>query len=155
MAPAHSTTFLAMPANVVDDDVIGYSCKMISDVAQVYRMQCRKSRRGDRSLRWSRYGRKARPRKRSSVVDQYLAMGPQYFWRAYRMEYDSFWKLHKLLEEGIEWARLNQRGYKVKGGREGGLYLPPPIPNGKIESSVRLACALCYFAGGSPYDIMG
>jgi hypothetical protein len=95
---------------------------MISDVAQMYHTRCRKRRRGDRSSRWSRHGRKARPRKRLSVEDQYLAMGPQYFRRAYRMEYDSFWKLHELLEEGIERARLNQRGYKVKGGREGGLY---------------------------------
>ncbi len=28
------------------------------------------------------------------------------------------------------------------------------IPNGPIATSVRLACALRYFAGGSPYDIM-
>ena len=152
MAPALSTSFLATPADVVDDDIIGYSCKMISDVAQMYHRRCHKRRRGSR---WSRSGRKARPRNRLSVVDQYLAMGPQYFRRAYRMEYESFWKLHELLEEGIEWARLNQRGYEAKGGREGGMYLPPPTPNGKIESSVRLACALRYFAGGSPYDIMG
>ena len=26
--------------------------------------------------------------------------------------------------------------------------------NGKISTSVRLACAIRYFAGGSPYDIM-
>jgi hypothetical protein len=152
MAPALSTSFLATPADVVDDDIIGYSCKMISDVAQMYHRRCRKRRRGSR---WSRSGRKARPCNRLSVVDQYLAMGPQYFRRAYRMEYESFWKLHELLEEGIERARLNQRGYEAKGGREGGMYLPPPTPNGKIESSVRLACALRYFAGGSPYDIMG
>eukprot|EP00956_Cyclotella_meneghiniana_P010394 scaffold14401_cov58-Cyclotella_meneghiniana.AAC.17 len=31
---------------------------------------------------------------------------------------------------------------------------PPPIPNGEIDSEVCLACALRYFAGGSPYDIM-
>jgi hypothetical protein len=28
------------------------------------------------------------------------------------------------------------------------------VPNGPITPSVCLACALCYFAGGSPYDIM-
>ena len=32
--------------------------------------------------------------------------------------------------------------------------MPPPIPNGPVCTSVCLACALCYFAGGSPYDIM-
>ena len=111
--------------------------------------------RMDKSSRWGRTGHKARPRERRTVLDQYIAMGPHYFRRAYRMEYPSFWRLHELLEEGIERARLNQRGYEKKGGREGGSYLPPPTPNGKIESSVRLACALRYFAGGSPYDIMG
>ena len=39
-------------------------------------------------------------------------------------------------------------------GLQGGNYLPPPIPNGPVCMSVRLACALRYFAGGSPYDIM-
>jgi hypothetical protein len=28
------------------------------------------------------------------------------------------------------------------------------VPNGPITPSVRLACALCYFAGGSPCDFM-
>ena len=78
------------------------------------------------------------------------------------MQYRSFWKLSDKLEEGIEQARLEHRGYENKGGRyenkggrEGGRYLPPPVPNGSIDSSVRLACALRYFAGGSPYDLMG
>ncbi|KAL3770316.1 hypothetical protein ACHAWO_008541 [Cyclotella atomus] len=31
---------------------------------------------------------------------------------------------------------------------------PPTPPNGKIHTSVRLACALRYSAGGSPYDII-
>jgi hypothetical protein len=34
------------------------------------------------------------------------------------------------------------------------MYVLPPVPNGPISTSVRLACALQYFAGGSPYDIM-
>jgi hypothetical protein len=29
----------------------------------------------------------------------------------------------------------------------------PPVPNGIIDSSIRLACALRYFAGGSTYDL--
>ena len=32
--------------------------------------------------------------------------------------------------------------------------MPPPVHNGPVSTSVRLACALRYFAGGSPYDIM-
>ena len=33
--------------------------------------------------------------------------------------------------------------------------MPPQARNGPVSTSVRLACALRYFAGGSPYDIMG
>ena len=45
------------------------------------------------------------------------------------------------------------RPYEQRGGR-GGNYKPPPVHNGPVSTSVRLACALRYFAGGSPYDIM-
>ena len=159
MAPALSTSFhtTLTATDLIDDDIVGFSSKMIANVAEMHYTQRRRRCRGSakQSLRWNRLGRKARPRERRSVSDQYIAMGPQYFRRAYRMAYESFQRLHELLEDGIERARLNQRGYEVKGGREGGSYLPPPIPNGKIERSVRLACALRYFAGGSPYDIMG
>ncbi|KAL3760369.1 hypothetical protein ACHAWU_000344 [Discostella pseudostelligera] len=156
MAPALSTSFHTTAADVADNEIIGFSSKMIADIVVMYHSRCHRRRRHAKSVRWSRSGRKARPRERRSVSDQYIAMGPQYFQRAYRMEHESFWRLHELSHGGIEKARrLNQRGYEVKGGREGGSYLPPPIPNGRIESSVRLACALRYFAGGSPYDIMG
>lgn len=40
------------------------------------------------------------------------------------------------------------------GGREGGNYVNPPPPNGKIASSVRLACAIRYFSGGPQGDIL-
>ena len=40
--------------------------------------------------------------------------------------------------------------YDVLGERNFKL---PPVRNGPIDTSVRLACALRYFAGGSPYDI--
>jgi len=32
--------------------------------------------------------------------------------------------------------------------------MPPQARNGPVSTSVRLACTLRYFAGGSPYDIM-
>ena len=82
-------------------------------------------------------------------------LGETYFRRAYRMHYESFWCLHEKLEDGIESARLKSRGYEKKGGRAGGNYSLPPVRNGPITTSVRLACALRFFAGGSPYDIMG
>jgi hypothetical protein len=47
----------------------------------------------------------------------------------------------------------DSRCYKQKGGR-GGKYMPPTVRNGPVSTSVWLACALRYFAGGLPYDIM-
>ena len=84
-------------------------------------------------------------------------LGENYFRRAYRMPYESFWELHSILANRITAARLKARRYLPKGGRvgrKGGRYKLPPIRNGRISTSVRLACALWYFAGGSPYDIM-
>ena len=91
---------------------------------------------------------------RCSVEDIYSGMGPKYFQCANWMEYDSFWNLHNKLAMGTEEARLMSRGYEKRGGRDGGLYLLPPITNGPITSSVQFACALCYFAGISSLDIM-
>ena len=71
------------------------------------------------------------------------------------MWYESFWLLNDKLADGIEEARLKQRGYEKKGGRDGGMYSLPPVPNGPITTSAQLACALQYFAGGNPYDLMG
>jgi hypothetical protein len=91
---------------------------------------------------------------RRSVSDIYRGLGEKYFHRAYRMHYELFWCLHEKLEDGIASARLKSRGYEIKGGRVGGNYSLPPVRNGPITTSVRLACAIRYFAGGSPYDIM-
>jgi len=133
-----------------DNSVIQHSCALIAKAAAFAGR-----RRIARRRRSVRRGRTARWRERRSVSDIYTGLGPDYFRRAYRMQYRSFRRLSDKLKEGIEQARLEHRGYEKKGGREGGHYLPPPVTNGNIESSVRLACALRYFAGGSPYDLMG
>jgi hypothetical protein len=101
----------------------------------------------------TRLGKSARKRVRRSVGEIYHCLGPIYFRRAYRMSYNSFWRLHDLLEAKIEEAAANVRGYtrSVNGER---FQRCPPIPNGEIRSSVRLGIAIRYFAGGSPYDIM-
>lgn len=75
-------------------------------------------------------------------------LGRTYFRRAYRMSYESFNLLHDKLQPGIEQAVNKKKKYKVKG-----VSNPPPVPNGRISTKVRLAAALRYFAGGSPYDI--
>ena len=90
----------------------------------------------------------ARIRKRRSVKEIYNCLGPTYFRRAYRMSYQSFWILHSKLKQGILDAIEKT---KTNGPKRHDR--APPTPNGPISTSVRLACALRYFAGGSPYDI--
>lgn len=85
----------------------------------------------------------ARRRRRMQVDDVYQQLGPKLFRQAYRMTYASFKRLHRKLRLCIL-DGLSQR--------PGGDYRF--VPNGKITTSVRLACALRYFAGGSPYDLM-
>jgi hypothetical protein len=69
------------------------------------------------------------------------------------MSYDSFWRLHDLLEIQIEEAAALIHGYTRKETHSKN-WSAPPIPNGIISTSVRLGIAIRYFAGGSPYDIM-
>jgi hypothetical protein len=87
-------------------------------------------------------------RQRRSVSDVYQCLGDNYFRRAYRMSYDSFWVLHSKIENEIKNEIENRRR------KAGGSFDPrhaPPVPNGPISTSVRLAVAIRYFAGGSPY----
>ena len=90
---------------------------------------------------------------RRTMEHIYRCLGSRYFWRAYRLSYESFLFLHEKLSVGIAKAIDNLRPYEQRGGR-GGNYKPPPVRNGPVSTSVRLGCALRYFAGGSPYDIM-
>ena len=95
------------------------------------------------------------------------------------MDYATFLVLHDKLKQGISDARsltvsANQMGRTPSKqnrkftpaslrGRKGNFtprngrsnYKRPPVPNGDISTSVRLACAIRYFAGGSPGDLMG
>ena len=96
-----------------------------------------------RHSRTSRHGRLCRPRTRRSVDDIYAQLGPVYFRRAYRMKFASFKRLANELRPYI----LQAAGHKG-GGRT------RHVPNGRISPDVRLACAIRWFAGGSPYDMM-
>ena len=87
-----------------------------------------------------------RHRKRRSVMSIFEEMGPNYVRWAYRMEQESFWKLHSLLRPYLEQRDQRQEGSNQKKHRDG-------AKNGLIPTSVRLSCALRYFAGGSAYDI--
>ena len=108
-----------------------------------------------RQLRQRRLGRSPRKRIRRTIKEIYKCLGPVYFRTAYWMSYESFLKLHDKV--ALEIICQQYRRYRRKGGRKGskgGCYKLPPIPNGVISTSVRLALALHYFAGGSPYDLM-
>ena len=95
-----------------------------------------------------------RSRKRHSIAEVYGWMGERIFRRAFRMSYDSFWRLHSVLLPHILTITERAQTYQKKGGRQGGNFSFPPIRNGEISASMRLGAALRYFAGGSPYDIM-
>ena len=69
------------------------------------------------------------------------------------MSFDSFWSLHAILLPHIVTASQEMRSFRKVGGRVGGNYVLPPVPNGEIHTSVCLACALHYFADGCHYDI--
>jgi hypothetical protein len=90
----------------------------------------------------------ARLRQRRTVKDVYKCLGKHYFRRAYRMSIGSFWILHSKIRQGIIDAIERCRNQMASDPRKA-----PPVPNGKISTSVRLAVAIRYFAGGSPYDL--
>ena len=101
-------------------------------------------------------GRFFHRRPRHSIHDVYTWMGESIFRCAFRMTYDSFWRLYDLLFPHIitVMERSSRVYYHQRGGRCGGNHLPPPVRNGPITLSMRLGMALRYFAGGSSYDIM-
>ena len=80
------------------------------------------------------------PRKREcrSITEIYDCLGPHYFRRAYRMTYESFWILHHKTSCLIRlYAVLAIRRKQKKAAQQllvGGV--PPPIPNGRISTSV-------------------
>ena len=98
--------------------------------------------------------RSPQPRQRTSVLEVFNCMGPRIFRRAFRMTFDAFWRLYSILSPHICTAVSQNSSYECKGGREGGNYSLPPIPNGAITHSIRLGAAIRYFAGASPYDVM-
>ena len=64
------------------------------------------------------------------------------------MDYSSFQDLHGLLKDGIiEYICGNESSPNNSGNKS--FF----IQNGDISTEIHLACALCYFAGGSYLDI--
>lgn len=97
----------------------------------------------------TRKGTKTIRRIRRSVSWVYEQLGHGYWTRAYRMSYEAFESLYRLLLPGLrEMAVKNSISMSFE--EENYAYKPP---NGPILPTVRLACAIRYFAGGSAYDI--
>ena len=70
------------------------------------------------------------------------------FDRAYRMDCASFQRLHELLKDGIL--------HYIRRSDSSQNYSPNPsffVRNRNITTEIRLACTLCYFAGGSYLNI--
>jgi hypothetical protein len=83
-------------------------------------------------------------RQRRDVSSMFHELGPIYSRRAYRMDTDSFWALHRLLRPHLK-GRVRPASLRSKKKRG--------AVNGVIPSTIRLSIALRYFAGGSSYDI--
>ena len=84
------------------------------------------------------------PWARKSVHQVYREMGKTYFRRSFRMSYQALCRLLRLIEQALEKeidSKRNEHGYVER------------TPNGPIDSLVRLAAAIRFFAGGEAYDI--
>ena len=77
-----------------------------------------------------------RPRSRRSVSSIYEELGEDNFRQAYRMDYETFRKLERIITKQL---RID-----FHRGR----------PNGPVTPEMMLSCAIQYFAGGSVWDIM-
>ena len=88
------------------------------------------------------------PRQRKSVEQVYRELGSTYFRRSFCMSYRTFRSLHRTLEEDLK----RESGLK-RHDDENENYVER-MPNGHMDLTVRLACALRFFAGGEAYDIL-
>lgn len=61
-------------------------------------------------------GRFFQRREHQSISDIYNLMGNSMFWRAFRMTFDSFWRLHTILMPHITLMTVKIKSYEFKGG---------------------------------------
>jgi len=80
----------------------------------------------------TRRGKSARRRIRRSVEEIFDCLGPIYFRRAYRRSYESFWRLHSLLEAKIDDVAAKIRGYSPREAH-GENWSAPPFPMGQFH----------------------
>ena len=90
-------------------------------------------------------GKREKHRKRKDLEeDVFNPLGDYFICRAYRMSRNSFYVLHDILQ-----PYLLEHFFPSGGGTR-----DPKTDPYLIKTEMRLAIALCYFAGGSPLDIM-
>ena len=89
-------------------------------------------------------------RTRRDVSSIFQELGPYYTRRAFRMNSATFWELHKVLYPLMKYNVMSLASSK-KG--KIGVVQTNGARNGLIPSSIRLSCALRFFAGWSVYDI--
>ena len=116
--------------------------------------------------RGRQFGTKQRCGVRRSVESVRNEIGDVLFRRAYRMSYESFLELHRLLQPAIvaihrelmAKASTRRRERKRRLGTQSSrvasrMQWKRFVPNGVIQTTTRLAIALRFFAGGDIYDI--
>ena len=90
---------------------------------------------------YNRTGTPKRRRQQKSVLQVYRELGPSTFRKAYRMSYSSFQVLcEKLRMPILSLTRKNGRNSETRHAH-----------NGLIHHTVRVACAVRIFSGGSLY----
>lgn len=109
-------------------------------------------------------GTKQRRRVRRSVESVRNEIGDALFRRSYRMSFESFQELHRILQpalisihkelmEAASSRRREKRRMQTRSRRPLRTKWKRFVHNGSIHTSVRLAIALRFFAGGSMYDM--
>jgi hypothetical protein len=91
------------------------------------------------------------------MEESFACLGPAGFRRIYRMYYESFCKLHTMLQPGmdriIRRLQLERPRRHTPDNRNQVNMKPPPVVNGPITTSIRLGIALWFFKGCPSYDV--
>ncbi len=124
-----------------DDEVAAQLAMLYSQAQQLsstllHQIQLSRSRKRE----GSRLDCPTIPRQRKSVTQVYRELGRTYFRRSFRMSFETFSNLFKVIKVDL---------IRVVNARSDGK----SSPNGKITLTVRLACGIRFFAGGDAYDI--
>ena len=119
-------------------------------------LMSRRMRRRRKDPRGRRLGSKVRCRVRRSVESVHQEIGEVLFRRAYRMTYESFRELQRLLENELlqihkqyqDELTAKRKAKRLSPGKTQNKRWKRFVPNGNISSTVHLAIALRFFCRG-------